>query len=43
MPIQLKIKKTHPDAGIPKQAREGDAGMDLSAVEEQVLLPGNTG
>lgn len=43
MPIQLKIKKTHPDAVIPKQAREGDAGMDLSVVEEQVLLPGEYG
>ncbi|MER2049830.1 MAG: dUTP diphosphatase, partial [Solibacillus sp.] len=40
MSIQLKIKKAHPNAVLPKQAREGDAGMDLSAVEEKVLLPG---
>lgn len=40
MSIQLKIKKTHPNAVLPKQAREEDAGMDLSAVEEKVLLPG---
>ncbi|OUZ38755.1 deoxyuridine 5'-triphosphate nucleotidohydrolase [Solibacillus kalamii] len=43
MSIQLKIKKTHPNAVLPKQAREGDAGMDLSAVEERVLLPGEYG
>lgn len=43
MSIQLKIKKTHPDAVLPKQALEGDAGMDLSAVEEKVLLPGEYG
>lgn len=40
MSIQLKVKKIHPDAVLPKQARAGDAGMDLSSVEEKVLLPG---
>lgn len=28
---------------MPKQARAGDAGMDLSSVEEKVLLPGEYG
>lgn len=40
MSIQLKVKKIHADALLPKQARAGDAGMDLSSVEEKVLLPG---
>lgn len=43
MSVQLKIKKIHPEAVLPIQAREGDAGMDVSAVEEQVLLPGEYG
>lgn len=30
--MQVKIKKLHPDAVIPKYAKEGDAGMDLTAV-----------
>ena len=29
--INVKIKKLHPDAIIPKYAKEGDAGMDLTA------------
>lgn len=29
--MNLKIKKTHPDAVIPKYAKRGDAGMDLVA------------
>jgi dUTP pyrophosphatase len=30
--MQVKIKKLHTDAVIPKYAKEGDAGMDLTAV-----------
>ncbi len=30
--MEVKIKKLHPDAIIPKYAKEGDAGMDLTAV-----------
>ncbi|MGN7476253.1 dUTP diphosphatase [Solibacillus silvestris] len=41
MSIQLKIKKIHSEAILPKQARQGDAGMDLSSVEEKVLQPGD--
>ena len=31
--MKVKIKKLHPDAVIPKYAKRGDAGMDLTAVE----------
>ena len=31
--MKVKIKKLHPDAFIPKYAKAGDAGMDLTAVE----------
>lgn len=30
--MKVKIKKLHPDAVIPKYARQGDAGMDLTAI-----------
>ena len=33
--IQIKIKKLHPDAVIPKYAYKGDAGLDLTAVEHE--------
>ena len=32
LPMQVKIKKTHPDAAIPRYAKPGDAGLDLTAV-----------
>jgi len=31
--MQVKIKRLHPDAKIPRYAKPGDAGMDLYAVE----------
>jgi|TARA_R110002012_G_scaffold295268_1_gene491720 dUTP pyrophosphatase len=31
--MKVKIKKLHKDAVIPKYAKDGDAGMDLTAVE----------
>lgn len=31
--MKVKLKKLHPDAIIPKYAKEGDAGMDLYAVD----------
>ena len=40
--IQVKIKRIHPLAKLPKQAREGDAGMDLFSVEELYLQPGSS-
>jgi len=38
--IQVKIKRIHPKAQLPKQARVGDAGMDLYSVEEKSIKPG---
>lgn len=32
-PLQVKIKRLHPDAVIPTYAKPGDAGMDLVAVD----------
>lgn len=29
--MEVKIKKTHPDAVIPRYAKDGDAGLDLTA------------
>lgn len=31
--MNVKIKKTHPHAVIPRYSKPGDAGMDLTAVE----------
>lgn len=30
--MKVKIKKLHPDAVIPKYAKEGDAGLDFTAI-----------
>lgn len=38
--MQLKVKKLHPEAKLPKYATEGDAGMDLFALEEVEVKPG---
>lgn len=38
--MKLKIKKINSNAVIPKYAHEGDAGFDLSSVEEYLLSPG---
>lgn len=39
--MTVKIKKTHPDAVIPRFAHgRGDSGMDLHSVEATTLLPG---
>jgi dUTP pyrophosphatase len=31
--LKVKIKKTHKDAVIPEYAKQGDAGLDLTAVD----------
>lgn len=33
--MKVKIKKLHPDAVIPTYAKNGDAGMDLTAISEE--------
>lgn len=39
--MDVKIKKLHPDAVIPTYAREGDAGMDLTATSVWLDKDGN--
>lgn len=34
--MQVKFKKIHPDAVIPSYAKEGDAGLDLTAISAEV-------
>jgi dUTP pyrophosphatase len=38
--MNLKIKKVNPEAKLPEYAHEGDAGMDLFALENVTVLPG---
>ena len=38
--MKVNIKKLHPDAVIPKYAKRGDAGLDLTAVD--VVADGST-
>ena len=37
--MQIGFKKVHPDAQLPAYAHEGDAGMDVYAVEDVELYP----
>jgi len=39
MPLEIKIKKSHPEAIVPRHAKDGDAGMDLCSVENYSLSP----
>jgi dUTP pyrophosphatase len=38
--IDVAIRRLRPDAVLPRQAYEGDAGVDLAACEGAVLEPG---
>ena len=38
--IDIPIRRLRPDARIPEQAYNGDAGVDLSACEHVVVQPG---
>jgi dUTP pyrophosphatase len=38
--IDVAIRRLRPEAVLPQQAYEGDAGVDLAACEETVLEPG---
>jgi dUTP pyrophosphatase len=42
MKVNVKIKRLHPDAVIPKYAHEFDAGFDLVAIEDTIIEPGET-
>lgn len=35
--MMINIKKLHPDAKIPKYAKSGDAGMDLTATTSEII------
>ena len=41
--IDVAIRRLRPDAHVPLQAYEGDAGLDLAACERTVLEPGARG
>lgn len=38
--MELKIQQLHPSAIIPHYAHPGDAGLDLFAIEQIEILPG---
>ncbi len=38
--MQLKVKKLSREAKLPQYVKPGDAGMDLFALEETILAPG---
>jgi dUTP pyrophosphatase len=38
--IEVAVRRLHPDAVMPAQAYDGDAGFDLSACERVTLRPG---
>ena len=40
--MELKIIKLNESAIIPRYAHSGDAGLDLFAIEEQLIPPGET-
>ncbi len=40
--MNVKVKRLHPDAVIPKKAHASDAGFDLVAVEDTIIEPGET-
>lgn len=40
--IQIPIEKCHEDAIVPEYAHESDSGMDVYAVDDYVIAPGET-
>jgi dUTP pyrophosphatase len=38
--IEVGVRRLRPDAVVPEQAYDGDAGFDLAACDEVVLEPG---
>lgn len=42
MNVRTKVKKFHEEAVLPKYAKPGDAGVDLVAIEDTVIGPGET-
>lgn len=42
MKVNVKVKRLHPDAVLPKYAYDGDVCYDLVAVEDVIIQPGDT-
>jgi dUTP pyrophosphatase len=40
--MQIRVKRLHPDAVIPKYVHIGDSGFDLYAIEDVIVEPGQT-
>ncbi|PAD19136.1 dUTP diphosphatase [Shouchella clausii] len=40
--MNVKVKRLHPDAVLPRLATVGSAGFDLYAVEDAIIEPGET-
>lgn len=40
--VKVFLELCHPEAQIPQYARAGDAGVDVCAVEDQVIAPKST-
>lgn len=40
--IKIPFEKCHPDAKMPQYAHESDSGMDLYALDDYVIAPGET-
>ena len=40
--MKLKVKKLHPDAKLPSKKRDSDCGLDLYAIEDVMIMPGET-
>ncbi|HDJ23791.1 MAG TPA: dUTP diphosphatase [Candidatus Aminicenantes bacterium] len=38
--MEVRVKKIHPQAKLPKYSHAGDAGLDLYSVVEEKLAPG---
>ena len=38
--MKIKIKRLHPDAKLPTFAHHGDVGLDLYAIEDKTINPG---
>ncbi len=39
--VELRVRRLHPDAVLPAYAHPGDAGLDLTTVEDLVIAPGD--
>ncbi|WP_433943643.1 dUTP diphosphatase [Paenibacillus sp. SN-8-1] len=40
--MNVNIKRLHPDAVVPRYSKPGDSGVDLVAVEDVIIAPGDT-